>query len=246
MSAKKTTRTRAPKPKLVDCTDSFKPKQTPDFLFKDRKFPLTANQKEIISCLNRDHTRIVIIDGPAGSAKSYTAVLSALKALKAKRIENILYLRTAVEACGKSLGFLPGELQDKFAVYRSVIDAKVEELVSEFNLSTLLASDAIDAQPINYIRGASWTDKFVIIDELQNLNEQEALLAMTRVGNNTKLIMCGDSEQSDIKDSCFHKVLDIFTNKESRAEGVHVFRLDEEDIVRDPIVKFVVEKFRKG
>lgn len=207
--------------------------------FKKREFSFTSKQQDIITALLDDKNKVVIIDGPAGSSKSYTAIYAALRAYQEQDFDEILYLRTAVESASHSMGYLKGDLDDKFSVYRAVLDEKIGELVTEGSKSGL----PLNAAPINYIRGASWRNKFVILDESQNITIDEAKTLMTRIGEGTRLVICGDSQQKDIKNSGSSLIKEIFDNPESEEAGIKFFQLTSKDIVRSEIVKFIVEKF---
>lgn len=207
--------------------------------FKKREFDFTPKQKQIITSLLDHRNNIIIIDGPAGSSKSFLSVYAALRAFETQDFEEILYLRTAVESASNSMGYLKGDLADKFSVYRQVLDDKAEELVSEGCRSGL----PLNAAPINYIRGASWRNKFVIADEAQNYNIAETQTLMTRMGEGTKLVLCGDSQQADIRNSGFETIKEIFSGEDSLDQGIKFFQLTSEDIVRSEIVKFIVSKF---
>ena len=104
----------------------------------------------------------------------------------------------------------------------------------------------ISAVPINFLRGASWTDKIVVADECQNFTLKELTTLITRVGEGTKLIMCGDTMQSDIgQRSGFKSMFELFNDKESKDKGVQTFSFSHEDIVRSEILKFLVSKLEK-
>jgi phosphate starvation-inducible protein PhoH/intein/homing endonuclease len=136
-------------------------------------------------------------------------------------------------------------LEEKMEVWRHVLDSKCEELVEPYDLPKLLASGKLQALPINYIRGASWKNMYVCLDEGQNCDADAFKLILTRLGENSKLVICADSDQSDIKDSGFRKIYNMFDNEESRKMGIVSFSFTEEDIVRSEICKFIVKKFKE-
>jgi len=184
-------------------------------------------------------SNIIIIDGPAGTGKSLVSIYGALLAYEDQGFDEILYLRTAVESASKSLGYLKGDMDEKFSVYRAVLDDKIEELVSEGCHAGL----PLDAAPINYIRGSSWRDKFVVADEAQNFSVDEIKTLMTRIGSGTRLVICGDSQQKDIRNSGIDLIKELFNNPESESAGIRFFQLTSKDIVRSEIVRFIVETF---
>jgi phosphate starvation-inducible protein PhoH len=135
-------------------------------------------------------------------------------------------------------------LEEKMEIWRHVLDSKCEELIEPADLPRVLASGKIEALPINYIRGASWKDMFVCVDEAQNLDFEAYKLVLSRMGENAKLIIAGDSDQCDIKDSGFKKVFDLFADDESKKNGIISFKFEEADIVRSELCKFIVNKFK--
>lgn len=215
-----------------------------DFKFKRREFKFTDKQHKLIDILKNPDNKIILIEGPAGVSKTLLAVYCGLTLLKEESIEKILYIRSVDEAGHKSLGYLPGNLDEKMMMWRQPLDDKLEELIEPKDLIKVKGSDKLEVVPINYVRGASWRNSFVIFDEFQNTNLSEAKTILTRIGEDTQLVLCGDSEQADIKDSGFKTVFDMFNNDESRNRGVATFKFTEDDIVRSEIVKYVVHKFK--
>lgn len=215
-----------------------------DFKFKKREFKFTDKQQKLIEILKNPDNKIILIEGPAGVSKTLLGVYCGLTLLKEESIEKLLYIRSVDEAGHKSLGYLPGNLDEKMMMWRQPLDDKLEELVEPKDLVKVKGSDKLEVVPINYVRGASWRNSFVIFDEFQNTTLSEAKTILTRIGEDTQLVLCGDSEQADIKDSGFKRVFDMFNNDESRSKGVVTFKFTEEDIVRSEIVKYVVHKFK--
>jgi phosphate starvation-inducible PhoH-like protein len=215
-----------------------------DFKFKKRDFKFTERQQQLIEIMKDPANKIVIVEGPAGVSKTILAVYCGLTLLKDQKIDKLLYIRSVVESAHKSLGFLPGSLDEKMEMWRQPLDDKFEELVESKDIVKLRTTDKIEVVPINYIRGASWRSSFVIFDEFQNTLLSEAKTILTRIGENTQLILLGDAAQADIKDSGFKQVYNAFDDEESRSNGVATFKFTEEDIVRSEIVKFVVHKFK--
>lgn len=215
-----------------------------DFKFKKRDFKFTDKQQQLIGIMQNPDNKIILIEGPAGVSKTILAVYCGLTLLKENKVDKLLYIRSVVESAHKSLGFLPGSLDEKMEMWRQPLDDKFEELVEAVDIAKLRATPKIEVVPINYVRGASWRNSFVIFDEFQNTLLSEAKTILTRIGEDTQLILCGDAEQADIHGSGFKTVFDMFNNDEAREKGVVTFRFTEEDIVRSEIVKFVVKAFK--
>jgi phosphate starvation-inducible PhoH-like protein len=193
-------------------------------------------------CLYKD-TKMIFVDGPAGSGKSYLAVYAALKMLQNKEISQIVYIRSIVESASKSLGSLPGEVGQKFEPFTSPMIEKLEELVGPKVGGELMNSGFIKCIPVNFVRGLTFRDSVVIIDETQNFSKEEIISCITRFGENTKFILIGDSYQADIGNkSGFSKIRQIFDDEESQNMGIHNFIFTENEIVRSKILKFLVKK----
>lgn len=208
----------------------------------ERKHKLTLKQQKILKTILNEKTGIVIIDGPAGTSKTYLAVYAGLQEIKDNG-KHLMYLRSVVENSNRKLGALPGTLYEKFNPFMEPLMDKLDEFLSPLDIRHLHSEEMIDAKPINYLRGADWKDKFVIIDEAQNMTKNELLTALTRAGEGTKIILCGDLMQSDIRDGGFAEVCKKFADSESVKMGIHQFSFEIEDIVRSPLVKFIVSKF---
>ena len=216
-----------------------------DFKFRKRDYKFTPKQKALIDVILHPEIKIVLIDGVAGTSKSLVSIYCGLTMLKEQNAKKMLYMRSVVESAQKGLGFLKGDLSEKMLVWRHVLDTKCEELIEPSDLPKVLASGKLEALPINYIRGASWKDMFVCLDEGQNLDYDAFKLVLSRVGDNTKLIICADSDQCDIKDSGFKRIYDMFDDNDSKDMGIVSFSFTEEDIVRSELCKFVVKKFKE-
>ena len=149
-------------------------------------------------------------------------------------------MRTPVET-GRSLGALKGELNEKIKPYLQVCRDKLEEFLPTDKINQLIKEDLVEGDVINFIRGKTLENTIIIFDEASNANLHEIETVLTRI-KNCKIFLCGDSRQSDIKNSCFDNVCEVFDNQESKKEGIRVFRFDRGDIMRDPIIGFVLDK----
>jgi phosphate starvation-inducible PhoH-like protein len=207
------------------------------------EFELTDVHRSFIDLFLYKDTKMVFVDGPAGSAKSYLAVYGALQLLQKKSVNQIVYIRSIVESASKSLGSLPGELQDKFQPWSLPLIEKLDELVGPKVGGELIRNNYIKCMPVNFVRGLTFRDSVVIVDESQNLQAQELTTILTRFGENSKYIVIGDSFQSDIgSKSGFCKIKQVFDNPESDECGIHNFVFTENEVVRSQILKFIVKK----
>jgi phosphate starvation-inducible PhoH-like protein len=225
----------------IDLADSLKAK----FVVRGKK--ITDKQRRFLDLCTDLDTKVVFVSGPAGSTKTYMAVMSALRILQKDEELDLLYVRTAIESADKGLGALPGTLEDKFNPYMAPLEDKLIELLPPTNSlkDDLVESGRVQAMPINFLRGASWNNKVVIADESQNFSFKELVTLITRIGDNSKLFICGDPMQSDINGkSGFKPMFDLFNDEESRENGIHTFVFTERDILRSKILKFIVKKLK--
>ncbi len=194
-------------------------------------------------------TKILFINGPAGSTKTYMAVYSALRLLSAHDELDLLYVRTIIESADKGLGALPGDVEEKFNPYMAPLNDKLEEMLPRNTTlkHDLLNKGRVGAMPINFLRGANWIDKVVVADEAQNFTFKELTTLITRIGHNTKLFICGDSMQSDINGKTgFQDMCHLFNGPDSKKRGIECFEFTEKDIKRSVILRFIVSKLNAG
>jgi phosphate starvation-inducible protein PhoH and related proteins len=203
---------------------------------RDRKYvknirAMSPLQQRLIDAI--DERSVVVALGPAGTGKTYLAIAKAVEALEQHRAGRIVLSRPAVEA-GESLGFLPGDLQDKLAPYlRPLYDALTERLGTK-RLKALLADGAIEIAPVAYMRGRTLNDCFVVIDEAQNCTYGQLKMLLTRLGWRSTMVLTGDPDQTDLL-SGLSGLGDIAGRLEKVSE-ISVVRLGEADIVRHPLV----------
>jgi len=207
---------------------------------------LNDKQKKFLEiALNKD-TKMMFVSGPAGTSKTYMAVLSALKLLNLKRMSDIIYLRSAVESSDNKLGYLPGEVSDKLSPYVQPLIDKLAEFLSKTEVDRLQKEGRLDSIPIGFLRGLNWNAKVIIADEAQNCTIKELTTLITRVGEFSKVFVLGDPEQSDINGkSGFLKMMKAFDDEESRKNGVFIFEFTDDDIVRSGLVKFIIRKLKE-
>jgi len=207
----------------------------------DQKFHLNDHHKAFVEKAMNDESQIMFCDGPAGSSKTYLAVYVALSMLREKKIDEIVYIRSIVESATRKLGSLPGEVDDKFKPWSIPLIEKCDELVGKHITEMLFQSDYLKSIPVNFLRGATFTNNVVIVDEAQNLEHSELVTILTRFGKNCKLFIIGDSLQSDIQKSGFERIMSAFDTDDSNSNGIHTFHFTEEDITRSKLLKFIVK-----
>jgi len=203
----------------------------------------TDNQKKFIELIQNKDTKVVFCKGPAGTAKSLLSVYSALKALNDKKIGEIFYIRNPVESSTHNLGFLKGDLHSKLDPYLQPLMDKLHELLPKQQIERLLKEERIKGLPVGFLRGLSINASYIICDEAQNLSIHDLLLITTRMGRFSKLILIGDIRQSDIKNSGFEKIYNLFDDKKSSDKGIMTFKFGTDDIMRNDILAYIIEKF---
>lgn len=219
----------------------FIPKLRGELVFKTREFKFSEKQQNILDHLLAEDTKIVFLSGPAGSSKTFLSIYAALHLLNADMDKDIIYIRSLIESASRSLGYLPGMASEKFEPFMLPLMDKLEEIVEDHCSKQLLTSEKVRAIPINFLRGASFKDKIVLVDEFQNTTFSEAKTIISRIGEGTKYFITGDPTQSDINGkSAMKDFYTAFDNEESREKGIFCFEFTNEDIVRSEILKFLI------
>ncbi|MDA7950012.1 MAG: PhoH family protein [Pirellulaceae bacterium] len=186
---------------------------------------------------------MVFAKGPAGTGKTYLAVALALEALEKQYVRKLVFVRPAVEA-GESLGFLPGALEDKINPYlRPLLDAMHEMLPAE-KLAALEERKLLELVPLAYMRGRTLNHAFVVLDEAQNTTIDQMKMFLTRLGEGSKMVICGDATQTDLPRNTTSGLIDAI-DRLSSIDEVSVVELEKEDIVRHPLVQKVVQAYEE-
>ncbi|MFN3523092.1 MAG: PhoH family protein [Phenylobacterium sp.] len=180
-----------------------------------------------------DRKNLVLALGPAGTGKTYIAIAKAVEALEAGRVGRIVLSRPAVEA-GESIGFLPGEMEDKLAPYLRPLYDALSDRLSMKRVRALMAEGAIEIAPVGFMRGRTLNNAFVVIDEAQNCTYVQLKMLLTRLGWHSTMVVTGDPAQSDLLPEL--SGLGPVAAKLEAVENVAVVRLADRDIVRHPLV----------
>jgi len=202
-------------------------------------YPKTLGQKEYYYALKNND--VVFGIGPAGTGKTYLAVVFAVAALKNNEVKKIILTRPAVEA-GENLGFLPGDLKEKVDPYlRPLYDALYDMLGVE-QTEKLMEKGVIEIAPLAYMRGRTLEDAYVILDEAQNTTDNQMKMFLTRLGFRSKMIVTGDISQIDLPrntTSGLIRALDILEG----VKGISFIHLSAMDVVRHPVVQRIIERY---
>lgn len=201
--------------------------------------PKTIGQKEYIE--NIRNNDMVFGIGPAGTGKTYLACAMAAKALKNRDVERIILARPAVEA-GESLGFLPGDLQDKVDPYLRPLYDAIFEIIGQEAATRLKERGAIEVVPLAYMRGRTLDNSFIILDEAQNTTREQMKMFLTRMGFNSKVVVTGDITQIDLprgKTSGLIETCRILHG----IEGIAFTHLSDVDVIRHELVKKIIRAY---
>ena len=193
--------------------------------------PKSEGQAELIAAI--DDRNLVLALGPAGTGKTYLAIAKAVEALEAGRVGRIVLSRPAVEA-GESLGYLPGDMEDKLAPYLRPLYDALSDRLSMKRLKALMQEGLIEIAPVGYMRGRTLNNAFVVIDEAQNCTYTQLKMLLTRLGWNSTMIVTGDPNQTDLLPG-LSGLADVADRFEA-VETIKVVRLKDKDIVRHPLV----------
>ena len=201
----------------------------------------TVGQRKYIELIEKN--TVVLGTGPAGTGKTYLAVMMAVRALRKREVSRIILTRPAVEA-GERLGFLPGDLQSKIDPYlRPLYDALYEMLGPE-NCLRMIDKMIIEIAPLAYMRGRTLDDSFIILDEAQNTTPEQMKMFLTRLGNNSKIVVTGDLTQTDLpfgQRSGLAAAVRILRD----VDDIGIFEFSERDVVRHRLVQKIIMAYDK-
>jgi phosphate starvation-inducible PhoH-like protein len=215
----------------------------PPIMIRTRKktiVPRSAAQIEYMRQLaSRD---IIFALGPAGTGKTYVAVAQAVSQLISGSVQRLILSRPAVEA-GEKIGFLPGDMKEKVDPYLRPLYDALNDCMPPEQVERRIASGEIEIAPIAFMRGRTLADAFVILDEAQNTTTAQMKMFLTRFGQNSRMVVCGDPRQVDIPGGDAHSGLADAVRRLEGVEGIAVTRFDASDVVRHPIVGRIVEAY---
>ena len=204
--------------------------------------PRSKKQKEYVKSLRAN--QIVMSLGPAGTGKTYLAVAVALTMLLEKKVERIILSRPAVEA-GEKLGFLPGDMKDKIDPYLRPLYDSLYDLLDYDKIQRKIESGSIEIAPLAFMRGRTLKNSFAILDEAQNATETQIKMFLTRIGENSKLVVNGDPSQVDLP----NKNQSGLIKSQAILKGIKeisVINFDHRDVMRHPLVTKIIEAYQKN
>lgn len=202
--------------------------------------PKTDNHKRLVaSAIEND---LVFAVGPAGTGKTYISVAMAVRALKNQAVKKIIITRPAVEA-GENLGFLPGDLKEKLDPYLRPIYDALDDMLPRAKLKYYMDNNIIEIAPLAYMRGRTLSNAFVLLDEAQNTTPMQIKMFLTRMGNNSKMIITGDQTQIDLpgrqKSGLVHALETL-----QGISGIGIVQLDGKDVMRHKLVGKIITAYQ--
>jgi len=201
--------------------------------------PKTLGQKLYVQSLQR--CPVVFGTGPAGTGKTYLAVAHAISALLRNEVERIILTRPAVEA-GEALGFLPGDLREKILPYLRPLYDAMADMLPHADVEHFTERGIIEIAPLAYMRGRTLSNAYVILDEAQNTTSEQMMMFLTRLGQDSRMIITGDTTQVDLPRSKISGLTEVQQILQS-VEGVSFHQFSSADVVRHPIVRRIIEAY---
>ena len=202
------------------------------------------NQKLVVESIKNNE--ITIVSGLPGTGKTYLACAEALKLIKTKpKYKKILLVKSVIQLPGEELGFLPGDLKDKLDPYMISFIDNFEKIIGESLTNKLRELGLIQIQPLAFVRGRSIDNTIIVVDEAQNISIQNMRTLMTRIGDNSKMVILGDIKQKDIKNPK-NSSLEVVIDKFEGIDGFGCVSLrNPDDVVRNPVIKIIERIFEE-
>lgn len=224
------------KSKVIDLTQGLEVPQITGF--RNRLRPRTNNQKEYIRTAAEN--TITFCQGLAGSGKTHIAIGMALEYLIDDKVRKIIITRPVMEA-GEKIGYLPGTAEEKLHPYLLPLIDEIHYFISPSYYASLRLNNKIEVVPLGLMRGRNFHDSFIVADECQNASYEQLKMLITRIGNNSKMILTGDMSQSDLSrhlQGGYQSMIEAL----DMVEGIGIARLDNSDIVRNPIISKIISR----
>ena len=203
--------------------------------------PRSTKQADYLNAI--DETELVFSEGPAGTGKTYLAVAKAVERLVRGEVDRIILSRPAVEA-GEQLGFLPGDMREKVDPYLRPLYDALHDMLPEQQVMKRLESGEIEVAPLAFMRGRTLSNAFVILDEAQNTTAVQMKMFLTRLGENSRMVITGDLSQVDLPRGTRSGLRDAWETLE-RVKGINFITFDDSDVVRHELVGRIVRAYNK-
>lgn len=205
--------------------------------------PRTRNQERLVLALQDADQHIVITAGPAGTGKSYLGILAAIKAFREGVVNRIVLTRPAISVEGEEHGFLPGDLNQKMDPWVRPLTDILREYYRQQDITNMLEEQTIEIAPLGFMRGRTFKDCFIIADEMQNATPDQVKMLMTRLGENSKIVITGDTEQTD-RSKGNNGLADLCQKlKEGGVKGISLCEFDHRDIQRHHLITHILKMY---
>jgi len=205
--------------------------------------PRTRNQERLVLALQDDEQHIVVTVGPAGTGKTYLAMLAAVQALKKGACERIVLTRPAVGVEGESHGFLPGNLVAKMEPWTRPLLDVLREYYRPQDIVAMIEDQVVEISPLAFMRGRTFKNSWIIADEMQNATPAQCKMLMTRIGQDSRIVITGDIEQAD-RSTGDNGLLDLCQRLEKGGvSGIAVCELTARDVQRHAIIGSVLKLY---
>jgi phosphate starvation-inducible protein PhoH and related proteins len=202
--------------------------------------PRTRNQERLVLALQSDDQHIVVTAGPAGTGKTYLAMLAAVQAFREGSCGRIVLTRPAVGVEDEKHGFLPGDLNQKMDPWVRPLTDILREYYRQQDIAEMIQEQTIEIAPLAFMRGRTFKDSYIIADEMQNATPSQVKMLMTRIGQGSKIVITGDVEQAD-RNRGNNGLMDLCQRlQEGGVKGIAVCHLDNRDIQRHKIIDSVL------
>ena len=207
--------------------------------------PRTRNQERLVLALQDDDQHIVVTAGPAGTGKTYLAMLAAVRAFREGEVDRIVLTRPAVGVEDEKHGFLPGDLNQKMDPWVRPLTDILREYYRQPDIAAMIADQVIEIAPLAFMRGRTFKGAYIIADEMQNATPSQVKMLMTRIGEGSKIVITGDVEQAD-RNRGNNGLLDLCQRlQEGGVKGIAMCDLDNHDIQRHKIIDSVLKLYNK-
>lgn len=207
-----------------------------------RDFPWTEKQKKFIEIGLDKNTNYLFCQAVVGVGKTLLSVYIGLNLLNEGKIKNIYFVRQPVESSSFGLGFLGGDFDEKMSPYAGPLMDHLNELIPQGQINKLLEGGFIQSIPIGFLKGRTFNNSLIILDEAEDLATQDFRLSLSRLGKFSKMIIIGDAKQSNVKNNGFLKVFNLFDSEDCKNNGIFTYSFGSEDIMRNKILGFVMDK----